>query len=177
MGVERTGLEGMSYEEIALDWIMKVAALTELDEEFSVISEEGGRALEDARTEHVDSYDGIAATTDEERHRRQEELTAAKREIIADDPGVAEKNRFLIALADQFDAAPLLEKLGMDASSPEGKVITEILSVPLLDLLISLRKYAESCPATSYMMHNQFLGLWAIYKAGQSTAEQASEFD
>jgi hypothetical protein len=175
---ETTGtfLEGMSYEEIALDWISRAASIRRLDTSWRVISPEGYGAIQEVRSLHELQLRSAPEEYEHAELQGQEELVAAEAEVTGRDEGVLEKTKFLAFLAEQIDPSHTIERLRLDEGEKhEATVLADIESTPLRDVLVGLRKYAERVAgrdaAQDLLIEFQFEGLWAIYQAGKLAIE------
>ncbi len=176
-GLEKTTLEGMSYEEIALDWIARAASIKRLDTSWRVISPDGYEALEEVRLIHEAQLQADLEPYEQAEHKRQEELAVAEREVTSKDPGVIEKTRFLAMLANQIDPSHTIEGLGLsEEDQRDAAILADIVSTPLRDVLVGLRKYAEMIAgrdqAQDLLIEFQFEGLWGIYQAGKQAGTE-----
>jgi hypothetical protein len=173
-----TTLEGLTYEEIALDWISRAASITRLDTSHSVITEGGFEAVQEVRMTHEAQLRADVVPYEHAEHRGQDALAAAELDVTSQDLGVREKTEFLASLANQIDPSYVIAGLDADeATKMDIKVVQELISAPVLDVLVGLRKYAEHIGGTDNTHNNliefQFLGLWAIYQAGKLAADTA----
>jgi hypothetical protein len=131
-----------------------------------------------------------------ERTSKQSELVARIRTVIDHDPGVVAKNRFLGLLADMIDGEHALEQLTdefEDVAFSQGHTLAEdernelrntikplagFEAGSVISLLVSLRLHTESRHDPLFnkalLYADQFLGLWAIYKAGQEETNLSS---
>ncbi len=178
--LEKTTLEGMSYEEIALDWIARAATIKRLDTSWRVISSEGFEAVEEVRLIHETQLRADTEAYEHAEHRGQDELAAAEREITSKDPGVIEKTRFLAMLANQIDPSHTIAGLELsDEDRAKAVAIADMISTPLRDVLVGLRKYAEMIAgkdrAQDLLIEFQFEGLWDIYLAGKQAGLKQAE--
>jgi hypothetical protein len=147
-----TKLEDMSPGEMAADWVQKVAAVSTLATDSYIITEESVRLSREARAEYNAQFDGLPLPEPEEAERRNKEWRTISQEIIDADPRVIEKNKFLAMLTEQDDP---------------GRTQT-------IKLLALLRKTAEDRGNQPMTYLEQFLGLWAVYKAGQASEPEAA---
>jgi hypothetical protein len=137
--------------------------------------------------------DLVASFDREELARREAELESEIRAITDIDTGVMAKNRFLAMLADQFDGTAsskgIVSELE-DVASNQGHVLgdeekeglaglvhpfAKLRSAPTLNLLVSLRRYAEGVGNNYTIYKDQFLGLYAVYNAGQEAVHSSMD--
>lgn len=175
-GLKNTTLEGMTYEEIALDWIARAASIRRLDTSWRVISPEGFEAVNQARLIHEAQLRAALEPYEIAEHQRQGHLLAAELEITGKDPGVIEKTQFLASLADLIDPSHTIEGLNLSEEDQHtATIMAELGSAALRDVLVGLRKYAEMIGGRDGyqdgLIEFQFEGLWDIYQAGKQSAE------
>ncbi len=103
-------LDSMSYEEIALDWVQRVVALSPIIDKY-VISSEGILLHDQARTRHQARYSEFPTDEDAEMERRKQELADELKGITNNDPGVVEKNKFLALLLSRIDGTHQLDAI------------------------------------------------------------------
>jgi hypothetical protein len=134
-------LEDLSYQEVALDWIVQVLNVRTGVIDAFFMTEEGSSRMMQVRREHEEKYkespvvdpdakglEILFSFDHEEHHRREEELEAQLAEVAQTDPGVMVKNRFLAFLADQMDGTNELKRLmgwAIDTAAEAGHELSE----------------------------------------------------
>ena len=128
----------------------------------------------------------------EEAHRRDVELEVEIRKVTDNDPGVMAKNRFLAMIADLFSgtaASQEIVEMAEDIALDSGHILPEeekdelanliqpfakLRAAPMMSMLVGMRRYAEAVGNNPTIYQDQFLGLWAIFSAGQESARLSS---
>jgi len=192
-----TGLQGMSDREMGIDWVRQIMNLPVGAIDLHVVSEEGSDLVDEAVADHNAHYRELGVADSDEGKKRDEELAATQQRIFDQDPGVAEKNQFLALLLEQCDPdikgeeilGELKKSVGADEDFSLEEVgeevedyftksidaLAELQAAHSYNLLAFLRKFAEGVGNGPITYQDQFLGLWAIYKAGQAAAESGGQ--
>lgn len=194
-------LNDLSDPEIALDWILQVLNQPSYVIDALLVTDEVDKEWDAIKREHLQKYrvrsypdpNTYLSGPDQEREDAiaiQDKLEAQLRQSANKDPRIRAKNRFLAMIADQTDGATAVRRLleesveldeadtdtaleELDGEATEA--IGAFMGSHVINLLVSMRRYAEAVGNNSAIYQQQFMGLWDIYSAAQAQAAQSSE--